>query len=79
MFTGGGVGKISGEIGYGLLFGIGVPFPSLKPKTAPGVVCPDGTLSACSNVDHIHCGRDAVFWTMWSPTKPTVVLAQMPV
>src|SRR5687768_3053813 len=39
--------------------------------TVPGVSVPQGgTLSICSNVAQVHCGRVSVFWVMCSPTRP---------
>jgi hypothetical protein len=45
-------------------------------------LCPGlcgGTLSTCSKVDQIHCGREGVFCTMCMPTKPTVFWEHVPV
>src|SRR5215467_6517296 len=43
---------------------------------APGLA--GGTLSTCSNVDQIHCGRLGVFWVMCRPTRPIDTSEHLP-
>src|SRR4051812_7752855 len=48
------------------------PFEEKLYFTTASVSPSVGQLSTCSKVDHIHCGRLGVLWTMWKPTSPTV-------
>jgi hypothetical protein len=53
--------------------------PLWNVKLLPERSSSSGTLSTCSNVDQIHCGRDGVLYTIWRPTSPTVAIRQAPV
>jgi hypothetical protein len=55
--------------------------PLWNVKLLPERSSSSGTLSTCSNVDQIHCGRDGVLSTIWRPTSAAaqpVSLARRP-
>jgi len=68
----------SGTRGSGFSSGIDAGVPSFSRKS-PTVPANSGAVSICSKDDQIHCGRDAVFCTIWRPISPTVCGAQEPV
>src|ERR1700730_4376559 len=74
--VGSGIGWLVGEIGGGILKGLrsfcgwlGALNENGIPKGGFGSVFLAGTLSTCSKVDQIHCGRSGVLVTMCRPIR----------